>query len=63
MKLVAKNHNFAHLVEQERQTKSIVVKASGKINFQSETATIVTPLDKKNLQKVCEYYRYANYRV
>ncbi|MDV5032988.1 hypothetical protein [Vibrio diabolicus] len=63
MKLVAKNHNFAHLVEQERQTKSIVIKASDQIDFQSETATIVTPLDKTNLQQVCEYYRYANYRV
>lgn len=63
MKLVAKNHNFAHLIEQERQTKSIVIKASDQIDFQSETATIVTPLDKINLQQVCEYYQYANYRV
>ncbi|MEG3221775.1 hypothetical protein PD716_14240 [Vibrio gigantis] len=63
MKIIAKNHNFAHFVEQQRDTKSIVVKASSQINFQSESATIVTPLDEKNLQQVCEYYRYANCRV
>ncbi|MFA0692122.1 hypothetical protein [Vibrio splendidus] len=63
MKIIAKNHNFAHIVEQERDTKSIVVKASSQISFQSESAAIVTPLDEKNLQQVCEYYRYANYRV
>nr|WP_102277846.1 hypothetical protein [Vibrio cyclitrophicus]PMH46955.1 hypothetical protein BCU67_21375 [Vibrio cyclitrophicus] len=63
MKIIAKNHNFAHFVERERDTKNIVVKASSQINFQSESATIVIPLDEKNVQQVCEYYRYANCRV
>ncbi|MCG9569179.1 hypothetical protein [Vibrio chagasii] len=63
MKKIAKNHRFAHFVVQEKETKHIVVKAFTEINFQSDLATIVIPEVVSNLQQVCEYYRYANYRV
>ncbi|WP_282174699.1 hypothetical protein [Vibrio diabolicus] len=63
MKKIAKNHRFAHFVEQEKETKHIVVKAFAEINFQSDSATIVIPEVVSNLQQVCEYYRYASYRV
>ncbi|MEZ8732817.1 hypothetical protein AB6D70_19800 [Vibrio splendidus] len=63
MKITAKNHKFAHLVEQERETQYVVVKASTEIEFQSDTATIVIPLKTSSLQQVCEYYQCLNYRV